>query len=114
MRRAIAICLALASAPALAADSELARVRAECAREWPESPRMQEHCIRRQEDGARWAVGWMNAYRGADAEQRARIAPILRGCVREWRDDAAMLAHCLRTETEAYARLQGIDLRLPR
>lgn len=89
---------------ALAAQAEL---RERCEAEWPADFRMQEHCFKRQQEGARKVNLWVQDPSVADnAELRAAVV----ACNDKWTDARGrnwpMIDHCIEQQVGAYRRLR--------
>jgi len=76
--------------------------QSKCAEEWPTDFRMQKHCARRQEEGARTLQS------GSPADIESDAFRVIRGkCATEWPRDFQMRVHCEKQQYDGYRAMKS-------
>lgn len=83
--------------------------QSKCIDEWPTDFRMQQHCIGRQEEGARTLQS------GAPADIESDAFRVVRGkCAADWPRDFQMRAHCEKQQYDGYRAVKGSSVSQPK
>lgn len=84
-----------------------AKMRARCEADWPVDFRMQQHCLERQQEGAREVTRWVN---DPQVKSTPALQQAVAKCGDDWSDahgyDWRMLAHCIERQVTAYRALR--------
>jgi hypothetical protein len=82
-------------------------IRARCESEWPGDYRMQEHCAKRQREGASRVSAWT---KNPEVTGNIELQAVVVSCDNQWTDahgrDWPMINHCIERQIEAYRRVR--------